>query len=222
MINNMLRKTRKNRSADGFTLTELMLAMAFIAFIMLFVVVVLIQSMGIYNKGLALKQINQAGRQIGEDVSRQMRFTNANALKASAVSQGRLCVGAVSYIWNKDDTTVNKLDNGRAPRMIRVLDPSQKYCNQPTLAITFDNTVTELVGSQVVVRDVSVSVGSRTPSLVSINMVLSTGGTGNSVKNFGTATVPDWQCADASGNRAPTNQFCAYGSFSNTVYMRGE
>jgi prepilin-type N-terminal cleavage/methylation domain-containing protein len=105
----------------GFTLIELMLAMAFVSFILLFVVLVLIQVMAIYNKGESLRQINQTGRQIADDMTWQIRNADPSSLKILAPNSSgwtgtansnpnveRLCVGNVAYIWNTQDQTNNK------------------------------------------------------------------------------------------------------------------
>ncbi len=223
MTNKPAKSLRKNDA--GFTLIELLLAMTFVAFIMLFVVLVLIQTMAIYNKGMAMRQINEAGRQIGEDVTRQMRYTNASALQYSPEAQ-RLCVGTVTYVWNLGDvdssnisTAKNKFatpDDGRALKMVRVSDPTQKYCANTNLPIELDQSVTTLAGTQVIVQQVSVDTHDAdvkpTPGLVDINMVFTTTG-----DNKPQLIDGHWQCFF----EGKTNQFCAFGEFTNTVYMRG-
>lgn len=49
---------------EGFTLIELMLAMAFISFLLLFMVAAILQVTRLYVKGSAIRQINQTGRQL--------------------------------------------------------------------------------------------------------------------------------------------------------------
>src|SRR5687768_6110446 len=99
--------TKKER---GFTLIELMLALAFISFILVFAITTIIQVMRTYNKGLAVKDINQTARASLEDMSRYIRTTTPSKIKA--VSQGggnagRTCLGGVSYVWNEQNQNIN-------------------------------------------------------------------------------------------------------------------
>ena len=78
---------------SGFTVIELTLAMAFLAFIMLFTTLTIIQMMRTYDKGLTIKQINQSGRTLVEDLSRSVSAGVASDINTSYIDQGRLCVG---------------------------------------------------------------------------------------------------------------------------------
>lgn len=216
----MIKNRSRSNGSKGFTLTELMLAMAFLAFIMLFVVVVLIQTIAVYNKGMAMRQINQAGRQIGDDIARQMRFANLKTVNDRSASHKRLCIGAVTYVWNIGDETTNKYQSSnRLLHLIRITDPTQTYCNDPTRDIVNDSsTVTELIGSQAVVLGMSVNSQADanynlTPGLIDISLVISSTG-----PNQPRMISDHWQCFDADGQ---PNEFCAFGEFNNTVYVRG-
>ena len=59
---------KANRSA-GFTIVELMLAMAFLAVLLVVITMTVIQISNVYNKGLTLRAVDQAGRtlQLGAD-----------------------------------------------------------------------------------------------------------------------------------------------------------
>ena len=57
-------------STKGFTLVELMLAMAGVAVLLVSIVVTTMQLMGMYHKGLTVKSINQAGREINDMIRR--------------------------------------------------------------------------------------------------------------------------------------------------------
>jgi prepilin-type N-terminal cleavage/methylation domain-containing protein len=58
------------KSQQGFTLIELILVLAFLGSLMLLASASMIQAINIYNKGIAIKQINQAGRSLIEDINR--------------------------------------------------------------------------------------------------------------------------------------------------------
>lgn len=93
----MYHNTQQSR---GFTLIELMLAMAFLSFILVFMSLTLVQMIRTYDKGLTTKQINQAGRTVTEDISKSMRGEQPGRIVLTNVPNGRLCIGNVMYIWN--------------------------------------------------------------------------------------------------------------------------
>ena len=92
---------------QGFTLVELMLAIAFIGFIILFTVLAVMQVMRTYNKGITLKEINQTARVTVEDMGRVIR--SSSTIDNSGEADGRLCTGGVSYVWNIQGSSVNSL-----------------------------------------------------------------------------------------------------------------
>ncbi|TAH33610.1 type II secretion system protein [Candidatus Saccharibacteria bacterium] len=89
-----------NNKQTGFTLIELMLAMVFVAFILVFISLTLVQMFRIYDKGSSMKQVNQAGRSIVEEVSQAIRSQLPTNIDTSAVNVGVLCIDKVMYIWN--------------------------------------------------------------------------------------------------------------------------
>jgi len=120
---------RSRRRADGFTLVELMLAMAFVSMLLLAIAMTVIGIMHIYTKGLTMKAVNQAGRDVVADMKRTVGegqvFTVGSKDGASptygmrppfvlqknltgdiqtAITDdsfgGRFCTGNYSYIWN--------------------------------------------------------------------------------------------------------------------------
>lgn len=118
----------KKQRTQGFTLIELMLAMTFIAVLLLAIAMTIIQIGAIYNKGITLKDINQAGRSIGDDVKRTTAeagtITRATDYYTNSAG-GRLCLGTYSYIWN----TAKALEGN---------DPNRTtYASTPTKPINF-------------------------------------------------------------------------------------
>jgi prepilin-type N-terminal cleavage/methylation domain-containing protein len=63
----------------GFTLIELMLAMSFISVLLLSIAMVGIQAGKMYSRGIVLRDVNQAGRDISDTIRRD--FLQANAEK---------------------------------------------------------------------------------------------------------------------------------------------
>ncbi|MEO7904731.1 MAG: hypothetical protein ABIR91_02990, partial [Candidatus Saccharimonadales bacterium] len=87
----------------GFTIIELMLAMSFVAFLMLAIAMTTIQISNIYTRGITLREVNQAGRVVIDDLQRTVgssaRFDVATKYNTQA-NGGRLCLGSFTYVWN--------------------------------------------------------------------------------------------------------------------------
>jgi prepilin-type N-terminal cleavage/methylation domain-containing protein len=197
------------RYQRGFTLVELMLALAFVGFVMIFVVLATLEVMGNYNKGVAIKQINQTARTVVEDMGRLVRLANAQAIIVPAASTGRVCFGGVSYVWNIRGGTTNKYNNGTIVGFARVDDASGAMCTlsggrYPRVPI---GRATEIVTSDVWVQALTVSVASN-QQLVSISLTLSTSGTNQ-------PTGPGSTCVGGK-----VGEYCAVATFSTTVNTR--
>ncbi|MCD8561781.1 prepilin-type N-terminal cleavage/methylation domain-containing protein [Candidatus Saccharibacteria bacterium] len=129
------------KRAQGFTLIELMLAMAFISALLLAIALTIIQIGTIYNRGLALKDINQAARDIASDVQRTISASGAADLTSDYVETsagGRVCLGSYSYIWNfaktleltPGNSNLVKFagDASKTVRLVKVPDATKQYC----------------------------------------------------------------------------------------------
>ena len=135
----------------GFTLIELMLAMGFVSALLIAVAMTVIQIANIYNRGITLKDVNQAGRSIASELQRSIAgsasFNIDSGVGSRYIQQslngknagGRLCIGQYSYIWNygsaikpNDTSSSPNLyldpDLGRQIRFVKVIDPNANYC----------------------------------------------------------------------------------------------
>jgi prepilin-type N-terminal cleavage/methylation domain-containing protein len=144
----------------GFTLIELMLAMTFIAVLLVAIAVTTIQISSIYNKGITLREVNQAGRSVSDELQRSISSSipfdvtpKKDALPATATSKyvvrdggGRLCLGRYTYAWNYGKSiaavknappVLNMYDdiNNTPVRFAKVTDPSASLCTDPTLRV---------------------------------------------------------------------------------------
>ncbi len=139
----------------GFTLIELMLAMGFVSVLLIAVAMTVMQIANIYNRGVTLKDVNQAGRSLVSELQRSIngnvRFNLADS--KHYVSQdwgGRLCLGQYSFIWNYgvaiSNTQTHPLNSSRNVyansavqlpeiRFIKILDPTDDYCVHPNRTI---------------------------------------------------------------------------------------
>ncbi len=183
--------------------------MAFVGFVLMFIVFAIFQVMGNYNKGLAVKNINQAARSIAEEMTRFIRDTNAEAINLNEVSNGRACLGGVSYIWNITDGTANKYTNNNPVGLVRVEDAAGALCapgGGPYPNID-PKKATTLTSNQVWVQDLQLVMGAN-QKLVNVTIKLSTSGSNQ-------PTGPGATCAGGV-----TGDFCAVATFTTTVSTR--
>ena len=147
----------------GFTLIELMLAMAFISVLLLAIALTIIQIGTIYNRGMTLKEVNQSARTISDDITRSIAGSESFSLATNYVAQptgGRLCVGQYSYLWNyakslQDSSRIQFTDttqNAKGPiRFVKISDSSGSYClrqangQYPNIRVNDSNKASELL-----------------------------------------------------------------------------
>jgi len=204
---------RANRHQQGFTLVELMIALAFVAFILIFATTAVIQVMQTYNKGVAIKQINQAGRTTLEDISRFLRTADPSVVDVSLVGgDGRACFGGISYVWNLyNASTANEYDDGSPLTFARVNDDSKAMCT-PTSPGNYPDVPkgqsTDILQSNVWVMNISISDPAPDAPLVDLAVDLA-------VAND--PAISSGQCAQGG----TTGQFCATSNFRTTVMTGG-
>lgn len=126
--------------SNGFTLIELMLAMAFISVLLLAIALTIIQIGTTYNKGMTLKEVNQAARSISDELRRGISGSESFNLATSYYTNdagGRLCLGQYSYVWNwgkalsanaSDVAKFDHPDMGAPVHFLKVPDAGRIYC----------------------------------------------------------------------------------------------
>lgn len=104
---------------EGFTLIELMLSMSFIGMLLVAIAATSMQLMHTYTKGVTIREVNQAGRVISEDLERTIASSplfkvspaktgdpsdppgaSDSKYVTKAGEGGRLCTGNYTYAWN--------------------------------------------------------------------------------------------------------------------------
>lgn len=142
----------KYYKSNGFTLVELSLSMGFVATLLIAIVMTVIQIGNIYNKGITLKEVDQIGRLLSNDiistVSQSASFnidpSVSNNKFIDQTNGGRLCTSHYSYIWNygnKINTSplanLNKYSgNSKIIRFVKVFDNIGNYCKpDPTTGL---------------------------------------------------------------------------------------
>lgn len=135
----------------GFTIVETMLAMAFISLLILSIVLTGFQMINMYKKGVAIRDVNQTGRNISLDLQSTLRsggkisdddfFVYRNGDKPI---YGSLCNGQYSYVWNYGSAlninggdgnyniikfkNSNSNDKNQQLRFVKVKDNSKYIC----------------------------------------------------------------------------------------------
>lgn len=143
--------TRHYQRNSGFTIIELMLAMVFISFLLLAIAGVVMQIGAIYNKGVTMKSVNQAGSQIVADIKRTIGssqvFDTTTSFKSDvAGGGGRLCTGTYTYVWNYGVLTkYHYVGNPKPLRFVRFQDNGGQYCQLPEKTQVQEADATELL-----------------------------------------------------------------------------
>lgn len=177
------------KKQQGFTIIELMLAMSFIAVLLIAIAMTIIQIGNIYNKGLTLKEVNQVGRDISEDLRRTIvagtsvdlenDFVEVKDTPTGPVIGGRLCLGAVSYVWNNawaiESGHSRVVSKGTEPvRLMELPDSTKAYCVKDIL--TGVPTATSIPASNVNAREL-LRAGDRALALHSLKVTTSSAAT---------------------------------------------
>lgn len=235
----------KYSNRSGFTLTELMFAMTFLASILLFATLVFVQGLAIYNKGLTIKQINETGRSITTDLSRSSNSATNIVISGRETPQF-ICIGATAYMWNVAETApgrqVISYDNGTEIGMVRTkahVDARVSYCSDSgastrTIAAA---DFTDLIGAQARVLKVQLAPASITPqdeqseeTRMNIPLVRLTLTIGTSSEDGALDPIRHEEPADPAnpgGEKieywncpdTAVGNFCAVGTYSTTIYL---
>lgn len=149
----------------GFTLVELNIAMAFVAVLLLMVAAMTIHISRLYERGVTVKTINQAGREVMSQLRTDISVAQPDKTQFIELSQtGRLCLGEVSYLYNRaeglnTESTNNLFRRGTQPiRLVRVLDSNASWCelngSVPVLGTSIpDNLFSGGTAAELLVRD---------------------------------------------------------------------
>lgn len=137
---------QRSNSESGFTIVELLMAMAFISVLLVIITLTIIQVSNIYNKGLTMRAVNQSGTTISTDirqtlgssqpfdVSTSFFLQSSNGGPTTSVGDavgGRLCTGTYTYVWNfgKSNVPVNVYSgDDKKIGFVRVRDAGSQYC----------------------------------------------------------------------------------------------
>lgn len=213
----------------GFTIIELMLAMTFIALLLMAIAMTTIQISNIYNRGITLREVNQAGRSISDDMIRTIAQSQPFIVDtADATSRyivrtdgGRLCTGRATYAWNygaaiRSGTSYNIYSASTDQiRFVKVNDPGGSLCDNPNAAIV-KSAATEMLNSgdrDLVVHKLTVLKGAEDlviqQTLYSIGLVIGTNNAAQLVTNNTSCKAP----SEGVGNE----DYCSVNQFDITA-----
>jgi len=141
-------KTRK-----GFTIIELLLAMSFIAVLMVTIAFLVIRITAIYQKGLSTRSVNQVGRNLIDEFNRAVADSPVDGTldsrdryfvsipNAGTQLQGAFCTGRYSFVWNtgtaiKEGRRIQfRNNNGTFSfRLLRLNDAGRTICTRVNAA----------------------------------------------------------------------------------------
>lgn len=206
---------------NGFTLVEMLFALAFMAFLLIFATTTVIQVMQTYNKGLAVKEINETARAAMDDMSRIIKASSPSAIVTTTASNGRVCFGSVSYVWNTQNNTTNQYTDNTAVTLARVNDAGSSLCVATAGVYPKVNKAqaTELLSSNVWVQQLTVTPGVNS-TFYDIFMQLSTVDDPSSpaLTYAWSNPIPEQRVVCKGGN---VGQYCAVANFSTSVNARG-
>lgn len=220
-----MNRTPKN----GFTIVELMLAMSFIAALLVAIAMTTIEISHIYTRGLTLREVNQVGRSASEDIQRSISASvpfdiSTKYINHSNSLSGRLCLGRYSYVWNHDTALQNNMsditydDSTHTPvHLAKIDDPSAAWCTSPFLTSVPRASSTELLATgdrDLVVHKLSIS--SPASDVVSAQALYALSITIGTNDPSQLTAVVDPSCkppADSSGNE----DYCSVSQFDIVV-----
>ena len=212
----------------GFTIIELMLSMSFLSILMLAIAMTTIQISHIYTKGITLREVNQAGRTVIDDLQRtvdaSLPFDTSltSTYQGDASGSGRLCLGAYSYVWNVgamiavNDSGLYKYSDGTVIHFAKVSDPDRQICTGPVQPNRTQSV--ELLTSgdrELVLHNIKITPGARDMSFgqgqqlygVSFTIGTNTGDETTAISTVSSCKAPNDTSAQGMQDYCSVNKF---------------
>lgn len=216
-------KTTRPTRQSGFTIIELSISMAMLSVLMLIVIFSILNIIGVYNKGITLKRVNQSGRTIAAEVQSDLRSAVPSNIGVRGTTLGStfvptgLCTGKNSYIWNvwgENGVNTDLKFDGRNEliTMVKTNDPGGEYCKTP-FPVPDKSASKVLLGDELAVRmPVGVAVGGG-GKIIQFEFTISTPDENNEIIYDATGR--------GSCGSGKESEFCALNSFVVTSYAKG-
>ena len=214
--------TKKSNQTNGFTIIELMIALTFIAFLLIFIVIMTMRITQMYSKGMTLKSINQSSRTIVDQMARDISASTQPETKS--VDDGSntiLCTSGATYLWNplsKIETGDVRLNNIRYKAGARgenipvylVRSTKTDVCADSGKVSELEynhESNQELLSSSAAVININLSQIANNPKLKKLNVTLGT---------------PDKTVYEPGQNiclSGSAGDFCATAEFERIIYV---
>lgn len=227
----------------GFTIVELLLAMSFVTFLLMAIALTVIQITNIYDKGLTMRAVAQAGQTVAQDMRRSIEAARPLDLGAdneggqnfqpmvvvggdiNSPDGGRLCTGSYSYIWNNGkafDNPVNKYEGSEEPiHLVKVADNGSLYCSDPGRNVIRD-VATEMLGEgdrQLAIQSFAIKKAAENPdagqALYLISLEIGTNDQ-DALEQHSTLTSIDTSCRPPAAD-VQLDDYCAVNKFEFTA-----
>jgi hypothetical protein len=184
----------------------------------------------IYQKGVALKEMNQLGREIMVQLRTDIAAANTEKVvskTSDASGIGRICLGSVSYVYNTadalNDTSSTPILDGEPIRLVRIQDPDSSWCEESGGVLrdsfTSEETRTELLRSD----SVSLAVyDMELEPMLEKNLATGAQGLFRLSLRVGTSeagTVADGQCVPPTDNQSDF-EYCSVRDFDTIIRTR--
>ena len=216
-----------NKEQQGFTIIELILALAFFSFVLMFSIAGFVQIYRSYNKGLTVKRVHESGRLVIEDIARIIHSSAQTGVETGNVEvpgKRRFCAGGVRIAWNEiNDSGVSRetFIGGKVINLSRTqsgactdnIDPdlAESYLDSPD-----KNTDPNFVHGAVVVYDLNFTmIGSEA---VRIELTLASSDPYGDLIDLIDASDPT--TVTCKGSIVSGQQFCALVQLATTVSLR--
>ncbi len=189
-----------NLKEKGFTLVELLLAMALFSFILLFATTGFIIINRAYNKGLTVKLVQDEGRKLVEELTREIRVSSAEGIDTVS-KPDCISLNGYRYYWSIPMS-------GAANSPGRLLKEEGKNCAD-SIVIASPGGV-DVLNTRIGVQFMAVTRVAASTSTYSVKVVLSTADT-----DLVDTTGENATCTTNSGN-----QYCDIVTLTTVVNSR--
>ena len=211
-------KISKSKKNAGFTLVELLIAVAFFSFILLFISAGFIALNRQFVKGRTARTVQNDARFVIEDITRSLRASRYGQLKIAddVAIDTTMCFGSSQYTWttlsNFDTDDKRYADSGERIRLARS-EYNGGDCQSSTVET---QNSTELIGSDTVVQFIDIEGFGSIPGLFKVIVVLST----QQDEIIGSNNGADANCESLQTSGSVNPEYCSVVKFETVVKIR--
>jgi len=195
---------------SGFTIIELLIAMAGFSFVILLVTIVMINIGNLYSKGINQTKIDDAARYITDDIASKLKYSQASKFSTVPASLGGIiyknyCIGTAKFSPSYDQTS----------NYMRIANNTDASCPVPSPVDSANGTNLLPANSKLAYFNIVQTGSTFTVSIAIIygNFTNTNIGTISGGLNYG--NLNQLKC-----NTGSTYQYCAVTNLSTVVSSR--